>query len=321
MSTALITGITGQDGLYLAELLLSKGYRVIGAVRDDQNAKKLLPAMLKNSVELITWDMLDQRRMTEVLAKYRPAEIYNFAAYSSGARMFDNPVGLGEVNGLAVTRILEAIREVDTKIRFCQASSREIFGEAVESPQTECTPANPRNPYGAAKLYADSMVQIYRQHYSLFTCSAILYNHESPRRGLEFVSRKITHEAAKIKLGLAKELHLGNLDAQRDWGYAAEYVRAMWLMLQQERADDYVIATGKTHSVRELCELAFSRLELDYRDYVREDTLAYRPAESSLLVGCAAKANSKLNWEPEIGFRELVHMMVDTDLKNLSEQI
>ncbi|MDP1773801.1 MAG: GDP-mannose 4,6-dehydratase [Methylobacter sp.] len=320
MPTALITGITGQDGSYLAELLLEKGYRVIGAVREGQNAKELLPAVLKNSVELVAWDMLDQRRMTEVLATYRPAEIYNFAAYSSGAGMFDNPVGVGEVNGLAVTRILEAIREVDTKIRFCQASSREIFGEAVESPQTECTPTNPRNPYGAAKFYADTMIRIHRQHYNLFACSAILFNHESPRRGLEFVSRKITHEAVKIKLGLAKELHLGNLDAQRDWGYAAEYVRAMWLMLQQDLADDYVIATGKAHSVRELCELAFSRLQLDYRDYVREDALAYRPAESALLVGCAAKAKNKLKWKPEVGFRDLVHMMVDADLQHLSEK-
>jgi GDP-D-mannose dehydratase len=321
MPTVLITGITGQDGSYLAELLFAKGYRVIGAVRQRQNAKESLSTVLKNSVELIVWDMLDQPRMTEVLAEYCPAEIYNFAAYSSGAGMFDDPVGVGEVNGLAVPRILEAIREVDAKIRFCQASSREIFGEAVESPQTESTPANPRSPYGAAKLYADSMIRIYRQRYGLFACSAILFNHESPRRGLCFVTRKITHEAAKIKLGLAKELHIGNLDAQRDWGYAGDYVRAMWLMLQQERADDYVVATGKAHSVRELCEFAFSRLGLDYRDYVREDALAYRPIEPALLVGCAAKANSKLSWKPEIEFRELVHMMVDADLRNLSEKI
>jgi GDPmannose 4,6-dehydratase len=321
MPTVLITGITGQDGSYLAELLFAKGYRVIGAVRQRQNAKESLSTVLKNSVELIAWDMLDQPRMTEVLAEYCPAEIYNLAAYSSGAGMFDDPVGVGEVNGLAVPRILEAIREVDAKIRFCQASSREIFGEAVESPQTESTPANPRSPYGAAKLYADSMIRIYRQRYGLFACSAILFNHESPRRGLCFVTRKITHEAAKIKLGLAKELHIGNLDAQRDWGYAGDYVRAMWLMLQQERADDYVVATGKAHSVRELCEFAFSRLGLDYRDYVREDALAYRPIEPALLVGCAAKANSKLSWKPEIEFRELVHMMVDADLRNLSEKI
>ena len=258
MPTALITGITGQDGSYLAEQLLAKGCRVIGAVRNTENAKARLPAALKSDAELVAWDMLDQKRMTEVLAEYRPAEIYNFAAYSSGAGMFDDPVGIGEVNGLAVARMLEAIRAVDVNIRFCQASSREIFGEAVESPQIESTPVNPRSPYGAAKLYADAMIRIYRQRYGLFACSAILFNHESPRRGLAFVTRKITHEAAKIKLGLAKELHLGNLDAQRDWGFSGDYVRAMWLMLQQEYADDYVVATGKAHSVRELCDLAFS---------------------------------------------------------------
>jgi len=257
--------------------------------------------------------------MTEVLAKYHPAEIYNFAAYSSGAGMYEDPVAVGEVNGLAVTRILEAIREVDTNIRFCQASSREIFGEAVESPQTESTPTNPRSPYGAAKLYADYMIRIYRQRYNLFACSAILFNHESPRRGLEFVTRKITYEAAKIKLGLVNELHLGNLDAKRDWGYAGDYVRAMWLMIQQESADDYIVATGEVHSVREFCELAFSHLGMNYRDYVREDVSAYRPVEPALLVGCAAKANSKLGWRPEIGFKELVYMMVDADLRNLSE--
>lgn len=321
MPTVLITGITGQDGLYLAELLFAKGYRVVGAVRDSQNARESLPGVLRNNVELIAWDMLDQRRMTEVLEECRPTEIYNFAACSSGAGMFDDPVDVGEVNGLAVTRILEAIREVDTKIRFCQASSREIFGEAVESPQTESTPANPRSPYGAAKLYADFMIRIYRQRYRIFACSAILFNHESPRRGLGFVSRKITREAVKIKLGLANELHLGNLDAQRDWGYAGDYVRAMWLMLQQERADDYVVASGAAHSVRDLCELAFSHLGMDYRDYVHEDASAYRPVEPALLVGCTTKANSKLGWKPEIDFRGLVHMMVDADLRDLSEKI
>jgi len=321
IKTALITGVTGQDGSYLAELLLAKGYRVIGAVRNTENAQARLPAGLKNGVELVAWDMLDQRRMTEVLAKYRPAEIYNFAAYSSGAGMFDDPVGIGEVNGLAVARMLEAIRAVDTNIRFCQASSREIFGEAVESPQTEATTANPRSPYGAAKFYADAMIRIYRQRYGLFACSAILFNHESPRRGLEFVTRKITHKAAKIKLGLAKELQLGNLDAQRDWGFAGDYVRAMWLMLQQECADDYMVATGKAQSVREFCDFAFSRLGLDYRDYVREDVSAYRPVEPALLVGSAAKANRKLGWKPEVEFKELVHMMVDADLQHLSKKI
>jgi GDPmannose 4,6-dehydratase len=321
MKTALITGVTGQDGSYLAEHLLSKGYRVIGAVRNSQNSKEHLAVGLRNSVELVAWDMLDKSLMTEVLAAYHPTEIYNFAAYSSGTGMFDDPVGIGEVNGLAVVRILESIRLVNTEIRFCQASSREVFGEAVESPQTESTPVNPRSPYGAAKLYADFMIRIYRQRFGLFACSAILFNHESPRRGLEYVTRKITHEAARIKLGLAKELHLGNLHAQRDWGFAGDYVRAMWLMLQQEKADDYVVATGVAHTVREFCELAFARLGLDYRNYVREDALAYRPAEPAPLVGAANKANRQLGWRPEIEFRELVHMMVDADLQNLSQRI
>lgn len=322
MPTALITGVTGQDGSYLAELLIAKGYNVIGAVRDRQSViSKLLPAGSMNNVELISWDMLDQHRMEEVLAEYRPSEIYNFAAYSSGAGMYDDPVRVGEVNGLAVTRILEAIRVVDSTIRFCQASSREIFGEAIESPQTESTQTNPRSPYGAAKLYADSMIRIYRQRYNFFACSAILFNHESPRRSLEFVTRKITHEAAKIKLGLANELYLGNLDSLRDWGYAGDYVRAMWLMLQQKRAQDYIVATGEAHSVRDLCEVAFGRLGLDYRDYVRGDASAFRPGEPTLLVGSAVKANAELSWQPEVGFRELVHMMVDADMHNLSEMI
>ena len=321
MPTALITGVTGQDGSYMAELLLAKGYRVVGAVRDKLNAQKFLPAGLKDNVELVAWDMMDQRCMMEVLSVHRPEEIYNFAACSSGAGMYDDPVGVGEVNALAVTRMLEAIRTVDAKMRFCQASSREIFGDATESPQTESTPVNPRSPYGAAKLYADSMIRIYRQRYNLFACSAILFNHESPRRGLGFVTRKITHEAARIKLGLATELKLGNLDAQRDWGFAGDYVRAMWLMLQQERAEDYVLATGKAYSVREFCDFAFSHLGMDYRDYVREDGSAYRPVELALLVGSASKANSELSWEPEIDFKELVHMMVDADFRYLSEKI
>lgn len=320
-NSALITGITGQDGSYLTELILGRGYRVVGAVRDGVRASLSMPKELLDRVEFVEWNVLDQQKMVDVLSRYRPAEIYNFAAYSSGSGMFDDPVGIGEVNGLAVARMLEAIRAVDVNIRFCQASSREIFGDAVESPQTESTPANPRSPYGAAKLYADSMIRIYRQRYGLFACSAILFNHESPRRGLEFVTRKITREAARIKLGLAKELNLGNLDAQRDWGFAGDYVRAMWLMLQQEQADDYVVATGKAHSVRELCEFAFSRLGLDYRDHVREDASAYRPVEPALLVGNAAKANHKLGWKPEIEFRELVHMMVDADLQSLRARI
>jgi len=319
MKTALIAGVTGQDGMYLTELLLAKGYRVIGAVRDCKRAAKSLPLDLKKSVELIEWDLMDQHRMTEVLKEYRPEEIYNFAAFSSGAGMYDDPVGIGEVNGLAVTRTLESIRAVDVNMRFCQASSREIFGEAVESPQNEQTAVNPRSPYGAAKLYADGMIRIYRQRYGLFACSAILFNHESPRRDLEFVTRKITHEAARIKLGLTKELQLGNLDARRDWGYAKDYVRAMWLMLQQSRPDNYVLATGETYSVRQLCEYAFEHVGLDYRDYVCVETAACRPDEDVQLVGDASKARHDLDWQPRVNFIELIHMMVDADLAMLGD--
>ena len=278
MKTGLVTGIAGQDGSYLAELLLAKGYRVVGTVRDVHRTSDFLSFSLMSRVELVEWDMLNQVEMADVLSRYQPVEIYNYAAYSSGVGMFDDPVGIGEVNGLAVARIMEAIREVDTNIRFCQASSSEMFGDAVESPQSEETSFQPRSPYGAAKLYAHSMIRIYRQRYGLFACSAILFNHESPRRGLNFVTRKIAHEAAKIKLGLVNELRLGSLDARRDWGVAGGYVRAMWLMLQQPLAGDYVVATSETHSVRELCEIAFGHLGLDYCDYVQEDAAAYRPA-------------------------------------------
>ena len=320
MPTALITGITGQDGSYLAELLLANDYRVIGAVRNIENARKSLPPLLTDSVQLVAWNMLDQHNMTKVLARYRPTEIYNCAAYSSGSGMFNDPVNIGEVNGLAVGRILEAIREVDMNVRFCQASSSELFGETIESPQSEETPFQPRNPYGAAKLYAHSMINIYRRNYGLFACSAILFNHESPRRGLDFVTRKITHEVAKIKLGLVNEIYLGNLDARRDWGFAGDYVRAMWLMLQQPHAEDYVVATGGTHSVRDLCDTAFAHLGLNYHDYVREDAGAYRPTESVQLVGDSTKARKQLGWAPEVGFQEMISMMVDTDLYKLTEQ-
>lgn len=320
MKTGLVTGIAGQDGSYLAELLLAKGYRVVGAVRDVQRTSDFLSSSLMSRVELVEWDMLNQVEMADVLSRYQPAEIYNYAAYSSGVGMFDDPVGIGEVNGLAVARIMEAIREVDTNIRFCQASSSEMFGDAVESPQSEETPFQPRSPYGAAKLYAHSMLRIYRQRYGLFACSAILFNHESPRRGLNFVTRKIAHEAAKIKLGLANELRLGSLDARRDWGFAGDYVRAMWLMLQQPLAGDYVVATSETHSVRELCEIAFGHFGLDYRNYVQEDAAAYRPAESVQLVGNSEKARKQLGWVPEVEFREMVGMMVDADLRKLIEK-
>ncbi len=317
----MITGIAGQDGTYLAELLLVKGYRVVGTTRDTRRASAGLVAGLSGKVELLEWNMLDARRMANLLALCRPQELYNFAACSFGSGMYDDPVEIGEVNGLAVARILEAIRETDRGIRFCQASSREIFGAESESPQSEQTPANPRSPYGAVKLYADSMVRIYRRHYGLFACSAILFNHESPRRGLDFVTRKIAREAARIKLGLASELRLGNLEARRDWGFAGDYVRGMWLMLQQPQADDYVLASGETHSVREFCECAFGCVGLDYRDYVRDAAAAYRPSEPTLLVGDISKAKQALGWEPTVGFRTLVHMMVEAELQMLSEEI
>jgi GDPmannose 4,6-dehydratase len=318
MNVALITGITGQDGSYLAELLLKKAYRVVGAVRDLSSAHAKLALDLAQKVELVEWDMTSQFNMKEVIERVKPSEIYNFAAYSSGSGMYDDPVDIGEINGLAVLRILEAIREVDLNIRFCQASSREIFGVAEESPQTEFTPRNPRSPYGAAKVFADTSVRIHCERFGMFAASAILFNHESPRRGLGFVTRKITHQAARIKLGLDAQLSLGNIDAQRDWGFAGDYVRAMWLMMQQSLPTDYVVCTGQSHSVRELCEYAFGRLGLDYRDYVREDKDAYRPNEPVLLVGSAEKARRELGWAPEIGFRELIHMMVDADLQLLA---
>ena len=314
-STALITGVTGQDGSYLAELLLARGYRVVGVVRDP-DADRAREA-LGLGVELTTWDPGDAKRIAGTLREVAPSEIYNMAAYSSGSGMFDDPVAIGDVNGLVVARILEAIREVDATIRFCQASSSEMFGEAAQSPQTERTAFSPRSPYGAAKVYAHSMIGIYRRRYGLFGCSAILFNHESPRRGLAFVTRKIAREAARIKLGLAGELRLGNLDARRDWGFAGDYARAMWLMLQQPGADDYVVATGATHSVRDFCDLAFARLGLNYRDYVREDAAAYRAAEPVQLVGNAEKARRELGWEPEVQFEPLVHMMVDAELREL----
>lgn len=314
MTCALITGVTGQDGSYLAELLLKKGYRVIGATRNVEKAKLLLPVSLKEKIQLVEWKMNSKENIKAILSYYRPEEIYNYAAYSSGEGMFADAVGIGEINGIAVVRILEAILEVDKNIRFCQASSREIFGEAEVSPQTEATPICPRSPYGAAKAYADQMVKIFREHYGLFACSAILFNHESPRRTLSFVTRKITYEAARIKLGLSKFVSLGNLDALRDWGFAGDYVRCMWLMLQQTFPGDYIVATGKTHSVREFCECAFAHLNLDYRDFVTEDPAFFRPSEKVRLVGCSEKAKQLLRWEPHIGFIDLVKMMVDSDL-------
>jgi GDPmannose 4,6-dehydratase len=319
MRSALITGVTGQDGSYLAELLLAEGYRVVGTTRSVAQASLSLPPTLAGRVELVEWDISNGQQIEEVVAALRPDEFYNFAAYSSGAGMFDNPTGIGDVNGLLVVRILEAIKAVGGGIRFCQASSSEMFGEPAHTPQSEQTPFNPRSPYGAAKLYAHLMIQIYRQRYGLYACSAILFNHESPRRGLNFVTRKITSTAAKIKFGLTNELRLGNLEACRDWGFSRDYARAMWLMVRASAPEDYVIATGVTHSVREFCEMAFGLLDLDYRDYVIEDTAVYRPTEGRQLVGNPARARKNLGWSPDTRFADLVKMMVDADLHAYSK--
>lgn len=317
MPTAFVTGVSGQDGSYAAELLLSMGYRVIGSVRNAEHTRASTPGSWLVGIELVEWDLQDSLQLAELLTRYRPTEIYNFAAYSSGTGMYDDPVGITAVNGVAVTRILEAIRQVDAEIRFCQASSAEMFGIADESPQRESTRFMPRSPYGVAKVYAHSMINIYREKYGVFGCSAILFNHESPRRGFGFVTRKITRTAAQIKLGLAKELALGNLEARRDWGFAGDVVLAMWMMLQQSTSSDYVVATGSTHSVREFCEAAFSHLDLDWRDFVREDPAFYRPLEPVQLVGNSLKLNS-IGWTPRINFRQLVSMMVDEDMRILT---
>ena len=312
---AIITGVTGQDGWHLSHLLLGKGYKVIGTTRDPIGAG----ARIHPAIDLVQWDMRDEVAFAALLQTARPTEIYNLAAYASGASMYDEPVGIGDINGLAVTRILEGICKFDLSIRFCQASSSELFGEPVESPQSETTAFRPRSPYGAAKLYAHEMVGIYRRRHGLFACSAILFNHESARRGPAFVTGKVAEAAARIKLGLADELVLGNLDARRDWGYSGDYVRGMWLMLQAPAADDYVLATAESHSVRELCDLAFRRVGLDYRDHVREGRDAFRPSEPVPLVGNASKAKRRLCWSPEINFMSLVNMMVDAELKLLDQ--
>lgn len=320
MKIALITGVAGQDGLYLAEQLLERGDSVVGAVRDPAHALSALPPRIRERVRLVAWDPLDAASVAHLISTQRPAEIYNFAAYSSGERMHEDPLSMAEVNGVAVVRILEAIKNTDRAIRFCQASSSEMFGLATESPQTERTPFHPRSPYGAAKVYAHTMIGLYREREQLFATSAILFNHESPRRRLEFVTRKVTHAAAQIKLGLASSLALGNLDARRDWSFAGDLVDGMYRMLQADRPDDYVLASGLTHSVRELCEIAFTHLGLDYTRYVREDANAYRPAEPVQLVGDASRAERELGWTRKLDFRGLVTMMVDADLAMLKEQ-
>ncbi|GAB4535516.1 MAG: GDP-mannose 4,6-dehydratase [Anaerolineae bacterium] len=314
---ALITGITGQDGSYLAELLISKGYEVLGMVRRTSTVNFDRIRHFQNDVTIVQGDLLDQMSLIEILREHRPQEVYNLAAQSFVPTSWKQPVLTGEFTALGVTRMLDAIRNVDPEIRFYQASSSEMFGKVREVPQKETTPFYPRSPYGVAKVYGHWITVNYRESYDLFACSGILFNHESPRRGLEFVTHKVTYGAARIKLGLADELRLGNLEARRDWGYAGDYVRAMWLMLQQDEPDDYVIATGETHSVQELCEVAFGRLGLDWQKYVVCDPQFFRPAEVDLLVGDASKARARLGWQPSMKFEELIEMMVDADLKAL----
>ena len=320
MPTALITGITGQDGSYLAEFLLKQGYKVVGLVRRTSTVNFERIRHIQKRVTLASGDLLDQASLMTVLQEHHPQEVYNLAAQSFVPASWSQPVFTGEVTALGVTRLLDAIRQVDPQIRFYQASSSEMFGRVREVPQTESTPFYPRSPYGVAKVYGHWLTVNYRESYDLFACSGILFNHESPRRGLEFVTRKVTYGAALIKLGVARDLKLGNLEAKRDWGFAGDYVRAMWLMLQQDQPADYVVGTGQTHSVRELCQVAFGHLGLNYEDYVKVDPRFIRPADVDLLVSNPAKAHQALGWEPTLSFEDLVVMMVEADLKRLQAE-
>ena len=317
---ALITGITGQDGSYLAELLLAKDYEVIGMVRRTSTVTFERIKHIQNRLTLVTGDLADEISLINLLREHRPTEVYNLAAQSFVQTSWAQPVFTGETTALGVTRMLDAVRIVDPSIRFYQASSSEMFGKVQAVPQSEDTPFYPRSPYGVAKVYGHWITINYRESYNMFACSGILFNHESPRRGLEFVTRKIANGVVRIKLGLDKELRLGNLDAQRDWGFAGDYGEAMWLMLQQEQPVDYVVATGETHAVREFCELAFGHVGLDYRDYIVQDERFMRPAEVDLLIGNPAKAKAALGWQPKTPFPNLVRMMVDADMQQLKEQ-
>jgi GDPmannose 4,6-dehydratase len=316
---ALITGITGQDGSYLAELLLEKGYEVYGMVRRSSTEAIERLEHIKEKINLVQGDLLDQLSILHIIEESKPDEIYNLAAQSFVPTTWKQPTLTAEYDALGVTKILEAIRYIDTSIRFYQASSSEMFGRVLETPQSEKTPFYPRSPYGVAKVYGHFITVNYRESYKIHASSGILFNHESPRRGLEFVTRKITDGAARIKLGMRDKLALGNLDARRDWGFAGDYVKAMWLMLQQDEPDNYVIATGETHSVQNFVETAFTHLNLDYKDHVITDPRFLRPAEVDLLQGDATLAKEKLNWEPEVSFSELVKMMVDSDMALLSK--
>jgi GDPmannose 4,6-dehydratase len=315
---ALITGITGQDGSYLAELLLDEGYEVIGAFRRASSLNLERIGHLTDRITLVPADLLDEASLIEVLREHKPQEVYNLAAQSFVKTSWHQAVHTGEVTALGVTRLLDAIRLTDPEIRFYQASSSEMFGKAQEVPQSESTPFYPRSPYGVAKVYGHWITINYRESYGLHASSGILFNHESPRRGIEFVTRKVTDAVARIKLGLATDLHLGNLESKRDWGFAGDYVRAMWLMLQQDEPADFVVATGTTHSVRELCEAAFQHAGLDWEQYVVVDERFLRPAEVDILVGDPQRANDILGWKTDVDFPELVAMMVDADLGRLS---
>jgi GDPmannose 4,6-dehydratase len=317
---ALITGVTGQDGSYLAEFLLGQGYEVFGMVRRSSTLNFERIAHIQDRITLIAGDLLDEVSMINILRDTRPSEVYNLAAQSFVQTSWSQPVLTGETTALGVTRVLDAIRTVDPDIRFYQASSSEMFGKVLEVPQVESTPFYPRSPYGVAKVYGHWITVNYRESYDLHASSGILFNHESPRRGLEFVTRKVTHGVARIKAGIDKQLPLGNLDAQRDWGFAADYVRAMWLMLQQDRPDDYVVATGQTHSVKELVELSFAAVDLDWQDHVVIDERFLRPAEVDLLVGNPAKAEQTLGWQRDVEFPALVQMMVEADLALVKSQ-
>jgi GDPmannose 4,6-dehydratase len=316
---ALITGITGQDGSYLAEFLLSEGYEVFGLVRRSSTINYERIAHIQDDIHLISGDILDQTSLQKALITSRPEEVYNLAAQSFVQTSWQQAVFTGDVTAIGVTRLLDAIMTVNRDIRFYQASSSEMFGKVVESPQKETTPFYPRSPYGVAKVYGHWITVNYRESYNLHATSGILFNHESPRRGLEFVTRKVTYHAAKIKLGLANKLPLGNLDAKRDWGFAGDYVRAMWLMLQQDTPDDYVVSTGKTHTVQNLVECAFGCVGLNWQDYVYQDPNFMRPAEVDLLIGDSSKAKDQLGWEPQVQFEQLIEMMVEADLKLLQD--
>jgi GDPmannose 4,6-dehydratase len=319
MSTALITGITGQDGSYLAELLLSKGYKVVGVARRSSTVTNERISHLLDDITIVQGDLHDQGSLLGLMEEYEPTEVYNLAAQSFVPTSWNQPALTGDITAIGVTRILESIRFVNPKIRFYQASSSEMFGKVMEVPQSEDTPFYPRSPYGVAKVYGHWITVNYRESFDMFATSGILFNHESPRRGLEFVTRKITDGVAKIKLGLAKELRLGNLEAQRDWGFAGDYVDAMWRMLQQDKPESYVIGTGETHAVREFCEIAFGHVDLDYKEFVVQDERFYRPAEVDLLISDPSKARSELGWEPAVDFKELVTMMVDADMERLKK--